>query len=78
MIELLKDDKIIHKVGGRFKLTALIQRRWLELMRGARPMIENQGLSDLETVIQEIAEGKIEAKLWDEARETEEVDDLGE
>ena len=55
MIELLKDDTIIHKVGGRFKLTALIQKRWLELMRGSRPMVEHEGLSELETVIKEIA-----------------------
>ncbi len=41
MIELLRNDDIIEKVGGRFKLTALIQKRWLELMRGARPLIEN-------------------------------------
>ena len=28
MIEALRNDGIIDKVGGRFKLTALIQRRW--------------------------------------------------
>ena len=75
MIEALKNDDVIHKVGGRFKLTALIQRRWLELMRGARPMVDTTGLTDLETVIQEIVEGKIEARLWDETDETEEADD---
>ena len=37
MIETLKSDDIINKVGGRFKLTALIQRRWVELMQGADP-----------------------------------------
>lgn len=62
MIEALKNDDIIHKIGGRFKLTALIQRRWLELMRGARPMVETDGLTDLEVVIKEITEGKIEPR----------------
>lgn len=62
MIEALKNDDIIHKIGGRFKLTALIQRRWLELMRGARPMVETKGLTDLEVVIKEITEGKIEPR----------------
>ena len=66
MIEALKHDDIIEKLGGRFKLTALIQRRWLELMRGARPMVETQGRTDLEVVIQEIIEGKIEPRYWDE------------
>jgi hypothetical protein len=27
MIEALKSDEIVNKVGGRFKLTALIQKR---------------------------------------------------
>ncbi len=60
VIDLLKSDDIINKIGGRFKLTALIQRRWLQLVQGARPMVETKGLTDLEVVIKEIAEGKIE------------------
>jgi DNA-directed RNA polymerase subunit omega len=69
MIEALKHDDIIEKLGGRFKLTALIQRRWLELMRGARPMVETRGRTDLEVVIQEIIEGKIEPRYWEEQTE---------
>lgn len=69
MIEALKHDEVITKLGGRFKLTALIQRRWLEVMRGARPMVDTQGRSDLEVVIQEIIEGKIEPKYWEEQPE---------
>ena len=61
MIEELKSDDIINKLGGRFKLTALIQRRWLQIMQGARPMIETDGLTELEVVVKEIAQGKIEA-----------------
>jgi DNA-directed RNA polymerase subunit omega len=59
MIETLKDEDIIRKIGGRFKLTALIQKRWRELMFGARPMVEPGTKTPLEVVIQEIAEGKI-------------------
>ena len=60
MIEALKSDEIVHKVGGRFKLTALIQKRMLELMDGARPLIERtDGTTDLEVVIQEILQDKI-------------------
>lgn len=59
MIETLKSDDIINKVGGRFKLTALIQRRWVELMQGARPMIDPDGLTEIEVVIEEIVQGKI-------------------
>jgi DNA-directed RNA polymerase subunit omega len=59
MIEALKSDEIVNKVGGRFKLTALIQKRMLELMDGARPLVEREGLTDLEIVIQEILQDKI-------------------
>ena len=59
MIEALKSDEIVNKVGGRFKLTALIQKRMLELMDGARPLVERDNLTDLEIVIQEILQDKI-------------------
>jgi DNA-directed RNA polymerase subunit omega len=60
MIEALKSDEIVNKVGGRFKLTALIQRRRIELMEGARPLVEpEEGWTDLEVVIQEILQDKI-------------------
>ena len=69
MIEALKSDEIINKVGGRFKLCALIQRRLVQLMDGARPMVERAGRSDLEVVIDEILKDKIapEFDLTDEA-----------
>ena len=59
MIEALKSEDIVNKVGGRFKLTALIQKRMLELMDGARPLVDRDGLTDLETVVQEILQDKI-------------------
>lgn len=60
MIEALKSDEIVNKVGGRFKLTALIQKRMLELMDGARPLIERDDrMTDLEVVIQEVLQDKL-------------------
>jgi len=60
MIEELKSTKLTNKVGGRFKLTALIQKRLDELVQGARPLIEDtEGKTLLEIVIQEILEDKI-------------------
>jgi len=60
MIEALKSEQIVHKVGGRFKLTALIQKRMLELMQGARPLVERTpGMTDMEVAIQEILDDKI-------------------
>ncbi|MHC4126593.1 MAG: DNA-directed RNA polymerase subunit omega [Planctomycetota bacterium] len=60
MIDALKSDEIVNKLGGRFKLTALIQRRLRELViDGARPLVDRDGRTDLEVVIEEILQGKI-------------------
>jgi DNA-directed RNA polymerase subunit omega len=60
MIEELKSTDIINKVGGRYRLTALIQKRLAELMEGARPLIEDtKGKTQLEIVVQEILQNKI-------------------
>jgi len=60
MIEELKSTEIINKVGGKFKLTALIQKRLGELLQGARPLIEDtEGRTLLEIVVQEILQDKI-------------------
>ncbi len=60
MIEALKNDELVYKVGGRFKLAALIQKRLVELLEGARPLIERQaGMTDIEVVVQEILDDKI-------------------
>lgn len=59
MIEALKHDDVINKVGGRFKLTALIQKRWLELMRGAPPMVDPAGKTPMEIAIEEILKDKL-------------------
>jgi DNA-directed RNA polymerase subunit omega len=59
MIEALKSDEIVHKMGGRFKLCALVQHRMVELINGARPLVERQGRGDLEVIIDEILQNKI-------------------
>ncbi len=64
MIEALKSDDIVRKMGGRFKLTALIQRRLRELIiDGARPLVDRAGRTDLEVVIEEIRQAKIEPEF---------------
>lgn len=68
MIEALKSDEIINKVGGRFKLCSLIQRRLNQLLDGARPLVERQGRSDLELVIEEIMQDKIALEFPDASK----------
>ncbi len=63
MIEAIKSDDIVQRLGGRFKLCALIQHRWKELIQGARPLVERRGRSDLEVIIDEIMQGKISINM---------------
>jgi len=60
MIDALSSDDLIRKMGGRFKLTALIQKRMLEIMQGARPMVEPEGLTPMEVVVEEIVRGYVD------------------
>lgn len=76
MIEALKSDELITKAGGRFKLCSLIQRRMGQLMEGARPLVEREGRSDLEVVMEEILQDKITLN-WLEADERAGTDDDG-
>ncbi len=69
MIEALKSDEIVEKVGGKFKLTALIQRRLGQLMEGARPLVARDGRTDLEIVVEEIMQDKITLEFIDQAPE---------
>ena len=72
MIDELMSDEIVKKVGGRFKLTALVQRRLEELLQGARPLIEDSaGKTMLEIAVQEILQEKITADDGTSSRITE-------
>lgn len=63
MIEELKNIDVTNKIGGKFRLTSLIQKRMLELMEGSRPLIEDtEGLTTIEIIVQEILQDKITAE----------------
>jgi len=55
----LMEERIVNKVGGRFKLSTLIQKRMVALNRGSRPLVEMQTKDAMEIVIREIIEDKI-------------------
>jgi DNA-directed RNA polymerase subunit omega len=59
MLEELKEEEIVNKVGGRFKLSALIQKRMIALNQGARPLVDMRGADKMTIVIQEIMQDKI-------------------
>ncbi len=59
MLEVFKDEAIVNKVGGRFKLSSLIQKRLVALNRGARPLVELMTKNPMEIVVAEILQDKI-------------------
>lgn len=59
MIDELKEEGIVNKVGGRFKLSTLIQKRLTMLSAGARPLVDVRGGERMQIVIQEILQEKI-------------------
>ena len=61
MHDELKEEAIVNKVGGRFKLSTLIQKRMVMLNTGAKPLVEVRGSDKdkMAVVIQEIIQDKI-------------------
>ena len=59
MLDDLKEEKIVNKVGGRFKLSTLIQKRMVALNTGARPLVDLRTSDKMAIVIQEILQDKI-------------------
>src|SRR5436190_19661280 len=59
MIEELKEESIVNKVGGRFKLSTLIQKRLVQLNQGSRALVDLNTQDKMQVVLQEIAQDKI-------------------
>jgi DNA-directed RNA polymerase subunit omega len=59
MLDDLKEEGIVNKVGGRFKLSTLIQKRMVALNTGAKPLVQMNTSDKMSIVIQEILQDKI-------------------
>ena len=59
MLDAFKEEEIVNRVGGRFKLSSLIQKRLVALNRGARPLVELPTKNAMEIVVAEILQNKI-------------------
>lgn len=59
MLDEFREDEIVRKVGGRFKLSTLVQKRMVALNRGARPLVDLQTKDLMEIVVAEIKGDKI-------------------
>jgi len=59
MLEELKEESIVNKVGGRFKLSTLLQKRLVQLNAGSRPLVAANTDNKMQIVLQEIIQDKI-------------------
>jgi DNA-directed RNA polymerase subunit omega len=59
MIDDLREEEIVNKVGGRFKLSTLIQKRLVALNAGGRPLVDVATDDKMAIVIEEIKQDKI-------------------
>jgi DNA-directed RNA polymerase subunit omega len=59
MLDALKEESIVNKVGGRFKLSTLIQKRLVQLNAGSRPLVDQTTQDKMQIVLREIVEDKI-------------------
>lgn len=75
MHEELKEESIVNRVGGRFKLSTLIQKRMIALNQGARALVDPRGLDKMQIVIREIMEDKIYLDLSGNVRTREQTEE---
>lgn len=77
MIEELKEEGIVNKVGGRFKLSTLIQKRLVQLNAGGRALVDMNSNDKMAIVIQEILQNKIYLDTSNELRITGDLPEPG-
>ncbi|MGB1928998.1 MAG: DNA-directed RNA polymerase subunit omega [Mariniblastus sp.] len=70
MYDALKEEEIVRKVGGRFKLSTLIQKRMVQLNQGSRPLVETKSQDKMAIVLEEILQDKIYLDTTDNLRST--------
>ncbi|MEY2980864.1 MAG: DNA-directed RNA polymerase subunit omega [Planctomycetota bacterium] len=61
-------QKLVRQVGGSFQLTALLQRRVRELVRGQKPLFETRERNYIKIASEELARGLIELVPEEETR----------
>ena len=68
MLDDFREDDIVRKVGGRFRLSSLIQKRMVQLNRGAPQLVDIQTKNLMEIVVAEIMQDKIFLDATENAR----------
>ncbi len=73
MLEELKEEEIVNKVGGRFKLSTLIQKRLVQLNQGSRALVSIDTHDKMQIVLQEIVQDKIVLNMDNEPQPVEDL-----
>ena len=74
MLEELKDEETVNKVGGRFKLSTLIQKRLVQLNQGSRALVNADTHDKMSIVLQEIMQDKIVLNVDNEVEQVQQLD----
>ena len=74
MLEELKEEEIVNKVGGRFKLSTLIQKRLVQLNQGSRALVNVDTHDKMSIVLQEIVQDKIVLNMDNEVEQIADLD----
>jgi len=61
------EQDAVEKVGGHFKLTSLLEKRYKELLFGSRPLVETESKDIMDTLLREVLKNKIELVSEEEA-----------
>lgn len=77
MLDDLKEEAVVNKVGGRFKLSTLIQKRLVQLNAGSRPLIDAPTENKMAIVLQEIIQDKIYLDTSNEIKITGDLQEGG-
>lgn len=77
MLEELKEEHVINKVGGRFRLSTLIQKRLVQLNAGSRALVDLDTQNKMTIVLQEIMQDKIYLDTSREVKITGELPQAG-
>lgn len=76
MLEELKEEEIVNKVGGRFKLSTLIQKRLVQLNQGSRALVNIDTHDKMSIVLQEIVQDKIFLNLDNEIEISDDLNSI--
>lgn len=74
MLEELKEEEIVNKVGGRFKLSTLIQKRLVQLNQGSRALVNADTHDKMSIVLQEIMQDKIVLNMENDVQTVADLD----